>query len=94
VIRQQEAGSLNTTKKEVKKEVMVDWSSEGEIHTAQVTITSTHNGETTTETKTFTGTKEEIEAQIAELEGVEVDVKSGEKLIKEVEKEIEEVEKN
>jgi len=94
VIRQQEAGSIDATKKEVNKEVMVDWSSEGEVHTAQVTISSTHNGETTTETKTFTGTKEEIEAQIAELEGVQIDVKSGEELIEEVEKEIEEVEKN
>jgi K(+)-stimulated pyrophosphate-energized sodium pump len=56
-----------TAKREVSREVQVEMSAEGEVYTAEVTITTTENGEETVETKTFTGTKEEVKAQIDAL---------------------------
>jgi len=49
------------------KEVQVIMSLEGEETVAKVKITTTENGETNVEEKTFRGTKEEVEAQIQQL---------------------------
>ena len=43
--------------------------------TAEVTITRTVNGETTTETKIFTGTEDEVRDQLKEVEGVKIKIK-------------------
>ncbi|PVW17147.1 sodium-translocating pyrophosphatase [Marixanthomonas spongiae] len=53
--------------KEISKEIMVSLSSNDTLTTAEVTIRTTKDGETTTETKTFTGSEEEVEAQIEAL---------------------------
>jgi K(+)-stimulated pyrophosphate-energized sodium pump len=78
-------------KSEVTKEVQVEMSTEGEEVTAKVTIKTTKDGETTSETKIFTGTEEEVKAQIEAMKDVDVKLVKGEKVIKEV---IEEVEEN
>jgi len=75
---------------EVKKEVMVKMSVDGDITTADVTIETTQDGKTTSETKTFSGTEAEVEAQLAALKDVEVKT-NGKKV---VEKIIEEIEEN
>ena len=73
------------------KEVKVEMSTEGDITTAEVTIVTTQDGESKTETQTFTGTEEEVQAQLDSLKGADVKLKKGgKKVIKEV---IEEVEK-
>ncbi len=51
----------------ISKEVQVIMSLEGEETVAKVTITTTENGETNVEEKTFRGTKAEVEAQIQQL---------------------------
>jgi len=61
-------------KSEIRKEVKVEMSSEGDITMAEVTIETTKDGETTTETKTFTGTEEEVKAQIDAMKEVEVNI--------------------
>ncbi|MEZ4858374.1 MAG: sodium-translocating pyrophosphatase, partial [Flavobacteriaceae bacterium] len=76
---------------EVTKEVKVAMNVEGEETVATVTIETTKNGETTTETKTFRGTEEEVKAQLEAMKEAEVKVEEGKKVIKEV---IEEVEKS
>ncbi|PSG91598.1 sodium-translocating pyrophosphatase [Aurantibacter aestuarii] len=43
--------------------------------TAEVTITKTLNGKTTTENKTFTGTEEEVRDQLKDVEGVKIKIK-------------------
>jgi K(+)-stimulated pyrophosphate-energized sodium pump len=91
VLTDNAANKMIGDKSEVKKEVMVKMSSEGDITTAEVTIETTQDGETTSDTKTFTGTEEEVRAQIDALKDVEVNIERGEKVIKEV---IEEVEEN
>ena len=53
--------------KEVSKEIMVSLSSNDTLTTADVTIKTTKDGETTTESKTFKGTEEEVNAQIEAL---------------------------
>ena len=75
---------------EIKKEVKVKMSVEGDVTTADVTIETTKDGETTTETKTFSGTEAEVKAQIEALKDVDVKVE-GKKVIEKV---IEEVEEN
>ncbi len=85
VLTDNAANKMIGDKSEVKKEVMVKMSSEGDITTAEVTIETTQDGETTTDTKTFTGTEEEVRAQINALKDVEVNIERGEKVIKEVE---------
>jgi len=52
---------------EVSKEIMVSLSSNDTLTTADVTIRTTKDGKTTTESKTFTGTEEEVNAQIEAL---------------------------
>jgi K(+)-stimulated pyrophosphate-energized sodium pump len=74
----------------VKKEVKVEMSVEGDVTTANVTIETTKDGKTTSETKTFSGTEAEVKAQIEALQDVDVKVK-GKKIIK---KEIEKIEEN
>ena len=69
---------------EISKDVMVEMSTEGDVTTAEVTIKTTKNGETTTETKTFEGTEAEVKAQIDALKDVEVKVNKGAKVVKEV----------
>jgi K(+)-stimulated pyrophosphate-energized sodium pump len=51
----------------ISKEVQVIMSMEGEETVAKVTITTTENGKTNVEEKTFRGTKVEVEAQIQQL---------------------------
>ena len=51
----------------ISKEVQVIMSLEGEETVAEVTITTTENGKTNVEEKTFRGTKAEVEAQIQQL---------------------------
>ena len=46
---------------------MVSLSSNDTLTTADVTIKTTKDGETTTESKTFKGTEEEVNAQIEAL---------------------------
>ena len=75
---------------EVTKEIKVEMSVEGDITTANVTIETSEDGETTIETKTFSGTEEEVQAQLDALKEVDVKIE-GKKVIKEV---IEEVENN
>jgi K(+)-stimulated pyrophosphate-energized sodium pump len=70
---------------EIRREVKVEMSSEGDVTTANVIIETTKDGETTSETKTFSGTEEEVKAQIEALKDVEVKVKNGKKVKKEVE---------
>ncbi|NQZ77206.1 MAG: sodium-translocating pyrophosphatase [Ekhidna sp.] len=54
--------------KEITKEVRVEMETkEGDQVEATVTTTIVENGEETTEVKTFTGTKEEVQAQIDEM---------------------------
>lgn len=75
---------------EVKKEIKVEMSTEGDVTTANVTIETTKDGETTSETKTFTGTEEEVKAQVDALKEEEVNVEKGTKVVKEVIEEVEE----
>ena len=77
-------------KTEVRKEVMVKMSVEGDVTIADVTIETTENGETATETKKFTGTEEEVKAQLDALKDVDANVE-GTKVVKKV---IEEVQKS
>jgi len=76
----------------ISKEIRVEKSIEGDVVTANVTIETTKDGETTSETKTFTGTDEEVTKQLEALE--DVNVEKGKKVIKKVIKEIEKVETN
>lgn len=76
---------------DVSKEIRVEMGVEGEETVATVTIETTKNGATTTETKTFKGTEEEVKAQVEAMKEAEVKVEDGKKVIKEV---IEEVEKS
>jgi len=76
---------------DVTKEIRVEMGVEGDQTVATVTIETTKNGETTTETKTFKGTEEEVKAQVDAMKEAEVKVEDGKKIIKEV---IEEVEKS
>ncbi len=46
--------------------------------TANVTITTTVDGVETTETKTFTGTEEEVRAQLKDVEGMKIKIKDKE----------------
>jgi K(+)-stimulated pyrophosphate-energized sodium pump len=73
----------------VEKEMKVKMSVNGDLTTADVTIKTTKDGKTTTETKTFTGTEAEVKAQLDALKDVEVKVE-GKKIIKKVIEEIEE----
>ncbi|MCW5520855.1 sodium-translocating pyrophosphatase [Aureitalea sp. L0-47] len=91
VLTDKEANKWVGEKSEVKKEVMVEMSTEGEEVTANVTIKTTKDGETNSETKTFTGTEEEVKAQIEAYKDVDINIEKGEKVINEV---IEEVEEN
>jgi K(+)-stimulated pyrophosphate-energized sodium pump len=74
---------------EVKKEIMVKMSVEGDVTNADITIETTKDGETTTETKTFSGTEAEVQAQLDAMKNGDVKVE-GKKVIEKV---IEEVEK-
>ncbi|RMA57624.1 sodium-translocating pyrophosphatase [Ulvibacter antarcticus] len=56
----------------VAKEVMVKMSVAGDLTTADVTIKTTKDGKTTTETKQFTGTETEVQAQLDALSDVEM----------------------
>jgi K(+)-stimulated pyrophosphate-energized sodium pump len=75
---------------EVTREIKVEMSVEGDLTTPNVTIETSEDGETTVETKTFSASVEEVQAQLNELKEVDVKVE-GKKVIKEV---IEEVENN
>ncbi len=81
---------MGNTTSEAKKEVIVEMSSEGDITTAVVTIETTKDGETTSETKTFTGTEEEVKAQIEAMKDVDVKIEKDTKVIKEIVEEVEE----
>ncbi|MAN59229.1 MAG: sodium-translocating pyrophosphatase [Flavobacteriaceae bacterium] len=52
---------------EVSKEIVVSMSTENDVTTAEVTITTTIEGKTTTETKSFSGTEAEVKAKIEQL---------------------------
>jgi K(+)-stimulated pyrophosphate-energized sodium pump len=94
ILTDKAANKMIGEKSEIRKEVKVEMSSEGDITMAEVTIETTKDGETTTETKTFTGTEEEVKAQIDAMKEVEVNIEKGEMEIKKVVEEIEEVEEN
>ncbi|MFT6127311.1 sodium-translocating pyrophosphatase [Candidatus Marifrigoribacter sp. Uisw_064] len=68
-----EDGVIETV--EVTKEVKVTMSEQDGRSVAVVTIETTKGGETTTETKTFTGTEEEVKAQVEALKDADVKVK-------------------
>ena len=52
---------------EISKEVRIEKSVDGDVVTANVTIETTVDGKTTSEEKTFTGTEDEVNAQIEAL---------------------------
>ncbi len=65
---------------EVKKEVIVEMSVDGDVTTADVTIETTKDGVTTTKTKTLSGTEAEIQAKLDALKDVNIKViKKGDK---------------
>ncbi|MGB0949337.1 MAG: sodium/proton-translocating pyrophosphatase, partial [Marinirhabdus sp.] len=70
---------------EISKEVKVEMAVEGDVTTAKVTIETTQNGETTTSTRTFSGTEEEVRARVEAIKDVEVKVEGNKKVIKKVE---------
>jgi K(+)-stimulated pyrophosphate-energized sodium pump len=59
---------------EITKEVSVEMTAEGDVSTATVTTATTENGVTVTDTQVFTGTEEEVRAQVAALKTTEVKV--------------------
>jgi K(+)-stimulated pyrophosphate-energized sodium pump len=63
---------------------------EGDVTTANVTTETTIDGETTSETKTFTGTEAEVNAQVEAMKDVKLEVVDGKKVLKEIEEEINE----
>ncbi|MGK0175438.1 MAG: K(+)-stimulated pyrophosphate-energized sodium pump, partial [Ulvibacter sp.] len=68
-----ESGIIETV--EVTREVKVSMSEKDGMSVAVVTIETTKDGETTTETKSFKGTEEEVKAQVEALKDVDVKVK-------------------
>jgi len=72
---------------EISKEVKVEMSNEGDLTVANVTITTTKDGVVDTETKTFSGTEEEVRAQVDALKEEGAHIKR--KVVKEVEEVIE-----
>ncbi|NND63510.1 MAG: sodium-translocating pyrophosphatase [Flavobacteriaceae bacterium] len=80
-------GNMETA--EMTKEVKVEMSEADGQTVANVTITTTKDGEETVETKTFTGTEEEVRAQIDALKDADVE-EEGAEVIKKVIKEVEE----
>ncbi|PQB05056.1 sodium-translocating pyrophosphatase [Aureitalea marina] len=79
--------------KDISKEVQVEMSVEDDgTHTAVVTVTTTENGEESTETRTFTGaTAEDVKAQVEAFRGADVRVKGDViEVIEEIEEDIEE----
>ncbi|CAI8286304.1 MAG: Uncharacterised protein [Flavobacteriaceae bacterium] len=57
------------TVKQVEKQVRVEMTSDDdELFTATVTIETKKDGETTSETKSYTGTKQEVDAKIQALD--------------------------
>ena len=62
--------------KEIRKEVMVNMSVEGDVTTADVTIETTKDGETVTEIKTFSGTEAEVKAQLEGIKDAKVVVEN------------------
>jgi len=70
----EEARVINSTK--VSREVEVDMNVEGDLTTAEVTVRTTQNGKTTKEVKTFKGTEAEVQAEIAKLKDVKVNVEN------------------
>ena len=59
---------------EITKEVSVEMTAEGDMSKATVTTATTENGVTVTDTQVFTGTEEEVRAQVAALKTTEVKV--------------------
>ena len=62
--------------KEIRKEVIVNMSVEGDVTTADVTIETTKDGETVTEIKTFSGTEAEVKAQLEGIKDTKVVVEN------------------
>ena len=62
--------------KEIRKEVIVNMSVEGDVTTADVTIETTKDGETVTEIKTFSGTEAEVKAQLEGIKDAKVVVEN------------------
>ncbi|WP_271855084.1 sodium-translocating pyrophosphatase [Patiriisocius marinus] len=62
-------------KAEVTREVMVEMSVDGDVTTAEVITETTRNGKTTKEVQVFTGTEEQVLADIEKLKSVDVKVK-------------------
>lgn len=63
-----------------KTETMVEWlkNDNNDQVTANVTITRTVDGVESTETKTFTGTEEEVRSQLKDVDGMKIKVKDKE----------------
>lgn len=77
-------------RRQVQKEFMVEMGMQDGEHTATVTVTTTENGKVSEEKKTFTGTEEEVNAQIEAYKASMKEAPEGAEVIEEV---IEEVEK-
>jgi K(+)-stimulated pyrophosphate-energized sodium pump len=66
--------TMNVKNAKVSREVEVDMSVDGDVATANVTIVTVKNGKTSKKGKTFTGTEEEVKAEIEALKDVHVSV--------------------
>jgi len=71
----------------VTKEIQVEYSVDGDVTTANVTIEITKDGETTKDTQTFTGTEAEVKAKVKALTETE-ETATQKNVVKKVEKRI------
>ena len=62
-------------KAEITREVMIQMSVDGDVTTAEVITQTTRDGKTTREVEVFTGTEEQVLADIEKLKSVDVNVK-------------------
>ncbi|MAZ72187.1 MAG: sodium-translocating pyrophosphatase [Flavobacteriaceae bacterium] len=69
---------------EISKEIMVEMNTEDNVTKAEVTIKTTKNGDTTTETQMFEGTEEEVKAKIEALKDAEAKVEDDAKVVKRI----------
>ena len=61
-------------KEEVRKEIRVEVNADdsGQMEAVIQTVTTTENGETTTEEKIITGTEEEVKAAVEEMKEIDI----------------------
>lgn len=76
----------------VKKEIKINMeSSDTGTYTATITTVTNNNGEETSTQQVFEGTEEEVKADIAALENVDIKIEEGKKAVKKVIEEVEEI---